>query len=207
MVTPDAPQGGTPVALLRHFPTDWNLEHRMQGRVDRPLAESSLVELAGLALPAPWDAARVIASPLIRAAQTAEALTGAPPPTDARLIELEWGEWEGKRGEDLLANPDSGFRHVEDWGWNCRPPGGESPQDAWDRLAPALTEIAADGRPTVLVVHRGLIRVILAKAWGWNFDRPEPFKIKKAKLCPILLDAGGAPHSPGEILPLVERAA
>lgn len=207
MVSFDASKGATPVALLRHFPTDWNLEHRMQGRVDRPLAESSLEELAGLALPAPWDAARVVASPLTRAVQTAEALTGAPVPTDARLTELEWGEWEGQRGVDLLAYPASGFRHVEDWGWDCRPPGGESPQDAWDRVEPALAEIAAARKPTVMVIHRGLIRVILAKAWGWNFDRPEPFRIKKAKLCPILLDAHGAPHAPGEILPLVERSA
>jgi len=200
-------RSGTPVALLRHFPTDWNVEHRLQGRVDRPLTAGSLAELARLALPAPWDAARIIASPLTRAVRTAEALTSGPVPTDPRLIELEWGQWEGKRGADLLADPNSGFRPVEDWGWECRPPGGESPQDAWDRVRPALAEIAADGRPTVLVIHRGLIRVILAKAWGWNFDRPEPFRIKKAKLCPVVLEPDGQPRDPAPIVPLVERGA
>ena len=196
---------GTPVALLRHFPTDWNREHRLQGRIDRPLTADSLKELAGLALPAPWDLARVVSSPLTRAVQTAEALAGTPVPTDPRLIELEWGEWEGRHGADLLADPDSGFRPVEDWGWDRRPPGGESPGDAWARVQPALAEIAATGAPTVLVIHRGLIRVILAKAWGWNFDRPEPFRIKKGKLCPLVLDEDGSPRDPAPILPLVPR--
>ncbi len=205
MVTLPNVDGGTPVALLRHFPTDWNVAHRLQGRVDRPLTDDSLAELAGLALPEPWDQARIIASPLTRAVQTANALAGEPVVTDPRLIELEWGEWEGQRGADLLADPDSGFRPVEEWGWDAHPPGGESPQEAWDRVHPALAEIAATRQPTVLVIHRGLIRVILAKAWGWNFDRLEPFRIKKAKLCPIRLNKEGLPRLPGEIIPLVAR--
>jgi len=206
MVNPDDPATGVPVALLRHFPTDWNVAHRLQGRIDRPLLPQSRAELARCALPASWSEARIVTSPLSRALDTATSLArGREVTVDPRLVELSWGEWEGKRGADLLADPKSGYRNVKDWGWWSRPPGGESPQDAWFRVKPALAEIAADGRPTVLVIHRGIIRVILAKAWGWNFDRPEPFAIKTARLAPVSLNEDGSPHTPGALVPLVVR--
>jgi probable phosphoglycerate mutase len=194
----------TPIALLRHFPTDWNAEGRLQGRIDRPLTKAARAALARLSPPPPWDAAEVWCSPLARARETAAALWPAAR-IDPRLTELDWGAWEGRRGEDLLADPASGYAHVEAWGWTRRPPGGESPADAWTRVAPLLAEIAVAGRPAAIVAHRGLMRVILAKAWGWDFDSPEPFRIKRGRLMPLLLDAEGRPSAPGAPLPLAPR--
>lgn len=191
----------TPLALLRHFPTDWNGEGRMQGRVDRPLTPEAQAALRALRPPAAWRAARVLASPLARAQATARALWPTVE-TDPRLLELDWGLWEGRRRDDLIADPASGYAHVEHWGWDRRPPGGESPADAWARVAPLLAEIAAAARPTVLVAHRGLIRVILARAHGWDFDRPEPFRIKRGRLNPMTLDAAGLPRDPAPLLRL-----
>ncbi len=194
----------TPLALLRHFPTDWNREGRLQGRMDRPLDAGALPALAALSVPPPWDGARVVASPLRRAADTARALWPAVE-TDPRLTEIDWGGWEGLRPAALLADPASGFVPMERWGWTRRPPGGESPADAWTRVAPLLAEIAAAGRPTVLVCHRGLMRVILARAHGWDFDAPEPFVIKRARLIPLMLDPDGLPVLPGPPLRLPAR--
>lgn len=194
----------TALALLRHFPTDWNRAGRLQGRIDRPLTDEARAALACVAVPAPWDRARVLASPLSRAVETARALWPAFD-TDPRLVEIDWGGWEGLRPADLLADPASGFVAMERWGWTRRPPGGESPADAWARVAPLLAGIAAEGAPTVLVAHRGLIRVILARAHGWDFDRPEPFAIKRARLSPLRLDAGGAPCEPGPLIRLAAR--
>lgn len=194
----------TRLALLRHFPTDWNGEGRLQGRVDRPLTDAAREALARLRPPADWADARVIASPLSRARDTASALWGAHD-VDPRLVELAWGAWEGAKGVDLLADPASGYRPVEEWGWDRRPPGGESPSDAWTRVSPLLSEIAATRAPTVLVAHRGLIRVILAKAWDWSFDCPEPFRIKRGRLAPLTLAPDGAPGHPGPLIPLASR--
>ncbi len=189
----------TRIALLRHFPTSWNQEHRLQGQTDIPLTDEARRELHGLAIPAPWDTARIIASPLLRAAETARILAhGRPVANDPRLVEISYGEWEGQHGADLLADPNSGYVNVEDGGWHRRPPGGESPWEVWQRVRPALAEIAAEANPALLIVHRALMRVILARAWGWNYDSPEPFKIKRGRLYPLTLLPDGTPTAPEE---------
>lgn len=194
------------IALMRHFPTSWNAERRLQGQVDIPLTEAARESLAALVLPPPWDAARLIASPLTRAAETARLLArGRPFETDARLAEMSWGAWEGVLVEALIADAASGYVHVEDWGWHRRPPGGESPWQVWQRIQPALAEIAAEGRPAVLIGHRASMRTILARAWDWNYDAPEPFRIRRARLYPLTLRADGTPGAPEEDIPLVEQ--
>ena len=187
------------IGLTRHFQTDWNALHKLQGRTDRPLTDEARARAAELTVPAPWSDARLIATPLIRAKDTAELLAGRPPEIEPDLIELSWGAWEGRRGADLIEDISSGYKHVEEWGWDMAPPGGgESPADAWARMRPALARIAADGRRALLVVHRGVMRVLLAKAWGWNFDSPEPFRIKRERIYPITLGEDGTPVGYGD---------
>ncbi len=196
----------TRIALLRHFPTAWNAERRLQGQVDIPLTEEARARLAGLALPPPWDAARIVASPLARAEETARLLArGGDVTLDPRLVEMSWGAWEGLLAEALIADPASGYVHVEDWGWHRRPPEGESPWQVWERVRPLLAELAAGGRPAVLIGHRAAMRVILARAWGWNYDAPEPFRIRRARLYPMTLAADGTPGAPEEPVALAAR--
>lgn len=186
------------IAITRHFETDWNALGKLQGRTDRPLTDEARKRAAELVLPSPLDKARLIATPLIRAIDTARLITGKSPEIEPDLIELAFGDWEGKRGIDLIANPASGYRHVEDSGWDMTPPGGgESPAMAWARIQPALARIAAKGDPALLVIHRGVMRIILAKAWGWNFDSPEPFRIKRERVYPITLNMDGLPVAYG----------
>lgn len=187
----------TRIALLRHFPTSWNREHRLQGQVDVPLTMDARTRLRGLAIPPPWDDARLISSPLSRADETARLLArGRTIVHDPRLVELSWGDWEGRHGAELLADPSSDYVDIEHWGWHRRPPGGESPWDVWERVRPALAELAADPAPALLITHRALMRVILARAWDWNYDSPEPFRIKRGHLYPLTLGPDGTPTAP-----------
>lgn len=197
--------GALTIGLMRHFQTDWNAAHLLQGRTDRPLTDAARTRLSELAIPEPWASARLIATPLSRASETARILSGRTPDIEPALTELSWGDWEGRSGADLLEDPTSSYDHVETWGWGKAPPGGESPGDAWARIGPALKEIGSSGRSSLLVVHRGVMRVIMAKAWGWNFDSPEPFRIKRERIYPIHLDATGLPVGHGAEVRLVER--
>ncbi|WP_042703097.1 histidine phosphatase family protein [Azospirillum sp. B506] len=123
------------LGFLRHGITGWNREGRIQGRTDIPLDPEGRDRLAGLTLPPGWRDATLYASPLSRAVETATLLgLGRPVHIDPRLIEMDWGAWEGRRGHDLRADPASGYRDLEHWGWDFRPPNGESPADVRERL-------------------------------------------------------------------------
>ncbi len=173
------------LALLRHGHTAWNRAGRIQGSSDIPLDEDARCELAGFRLPPPWDRADLWSSPLKRAKQTARLVTGRAPRIAPELTEMNWGDWEGLRGVDLLAQPGSGFRHIEEWGWGYRAPKGETPAQLDARLRPWLRALDQDA---VVVCHIGVMRVLLARAHGWDFAGPAPFRIKRNRLFVLRVD-------------------
>ena len=85
--------------IIRHGQTDLNRKKVLQGRSDSPLNEEGLAQAEAAAqrvrdLGIRFD--KVYTSPLIRAVQTAEKLAGgAPVEVDERLIEMDYGPYEG----------------------------------------------------------------------------------------------------------------
>ncbi len=172
----------TPLAVLRHGPTEWNRVGRMQGRRDMPLADDAAAELAQRVLPprfADWD---VVSSPLVRAAETASLITSRVVPIDPRLIETDWGQWEGRTHAELEAQFGAEFTAAASRGLDFQPPGGESPRMVQARLKRWLAERAALGRPTVAVVHKGIITALLSLATGWPLLGRPPIKLDWACL-------------------------
>jgi broad specificity phosphatase PhoE len=190
----------TKLALIRHGHTEWNRQGQIQGRTDIALEPQAAADLGKLMLPPIWQAADLVASPLKRAVETAKLIAGTPRQIPA-LIEMDWGDWEGKKGIELKADPNSGFRDLEYWGWDYHPPNGESPAQVRDRLKIWLDSLQND---TVAVCHIGIMRVLLAMATGWNFKGPAPFRIKRNRLFVIHLDAQKMRHDP-EPIRLLER--
>lgn len=190
------------LAIIRHGHTAWNRAGRLQGRTDIPLDEAARAELAAQRLPAPWQEADLYASPLKRARQTADVIADRPAQVAEPLMELDWGRFEGQISADLRADPSTGFRDIEHWGWDYRPHGGESPLQLWDRLAPWVRSLARD---SVAVCHIGTMRVLLARAHGWDFDGPAPFQIKRNRLFLIDIDADGT-LKPAGVVRLEARA-
>ena len=169
----------TRLALLRHGHTAWNRAHRIQGLTDVPLDPEAEAHLRDLCLPEPWEHATLVSSPLARAMQTGQILTGKAPHIEPALIEMDWGAWEGQHGAKLRADPASGFRDIEEWGWEWHPPGGESPATLRARLRPWAEALRGD---TLAVCHIGVMRVLMAIATGWDFAGTAPFKIKRDRL-------------------------
>ncbi|MEM9579211.1 MAG: histidine phosphatase family protein [Pseudomonadota bacterium] len=191
------------LALIRHGHTVWNRDGRLQGRTDIPLDDHARTELAAQKLPGTWADADVVSSPLERARETAALISDRTPDTIDALMEMDWGTFEGKISADLRADPTSGFRDIEHWGWDYCPHGGETPAQLWARVAPWLDTLTHD---CVAVCHIGTMRVILAKAHGWDFDGPAPFQIKRNRL--FTLDINGALDlRPAEITRLDTRAS
>jgi broad specificity phosphatase PhoE len=125
----------------------------------------------------------------VRAVETARILARRDPLVVPELVEMDWGEWEGQRGVDLLEDGNSGYRHIEGWGWNFQPPHGETPELVWKRLLPWLAAVQG---LVVVVSHIGVMRVLLAKATGWNFEGTPPFKVKRDRLYRIDVQEDGA---------------
>lgn len=184
------------LALLRHGHTAWNRAGRIQGRTDIPLDADARAGLGALRLPPAWREADLVASPLSRAVETARLVGARAPTTSAALMEMDWGAWEGGEGKLLRADPQSGFRDIEDWGWTYTPPEGESPAALRDRLIPWVATLERD---TVAVCHIGVMRVLMALATGWAFDGPAPFQVKRNRL--FVIEVSGS----WRLLPDTER--
>ena len=72
------------LALIRHGHTQWNLDGKIQGRTDVPLTAEATDQLGALELPADWQNATVVSSPLLRACL----LYTSPSPRDATLSRM-----------------------------------------------------------------------------------------------------------------------
>jgi probable phosphoglycerate mutase len=180
--------------LIRHGPTAWNEAGRIQGRSDPPLSAAGRAAVAGWTLPRDAAAARWICSPLARARETAELLRGGPVAAEPRLIETDWGAWEGRRLAELRAELGAEMAANEALGLDFRPPGGESPRDLQQRLRPLLAELAGGGQPAVAVTHKGVIRALYALASGWDMRGRPAAKLLNACLQILTLGPGGAPR-------------
>lgn len=165
------------IAFLRHGPTAWNKDGRLQGMTDVPLSEQ------GRALVATWRVPlqdwRWVCSPLMRARETAT-LVGAPPSlaVEPALREMAYGEWEGHTLGELRASAPAQMQAAETRGIDMAPPGGESPRQVMDRLRPWIAEVSAHGEDVVAVTHKGVIRVVLAMAMGWDMKSRQPVKLE-----------------------------
>jgi broad specificity phosphatase PhoE len=153
-----------PLLVIRHAPTPWSEAGVLQGRRDTPLSREGRRQAAAWRLPGGWTDAACLASPLERAMETAR-LIGLTPRPEPRLIEMDWGAWEGRRLKDLRTEFEEAMAANEAQGLDFRPPGGESPRDVQARLWPLFD--ALDG-PTLAVTHKGVIRALYALATGWT---------------------------------------
>lgn len=133
--------------------------------------------------------------------ETARIVAGREPTVVPALVEMDWGRCEGRRGVDLLEDCSSDYRHIEEWGWDFQPPGGETPRRVWERVEPWLGSI---GGAAVVVSHIGIMRVLLARATGWNFEGTPPFRVKRDRLYRIDVHDDGSLSHDGEPVRLIE---
>ncbi|MFM7347498.1 MAG: histidine phosphatase family protein [Tagaea sp.] len=183
----------THVAFMRHGPTAWNGAKRLQGRADIELTPRTREFLKAWRIPHEFDGWRVLCSPLKRCRETAE-LLGLPAEIDPRLVEMSWGDFEGRTMEELRAERGAELAENEARGLDFQPPNGESPRMVQTRLRPLLADIAKDGRATLCVTHRGVFRAVYALARGWDMTSDPPDKLDLYAMHVFRLATDGAPR-------------
>jgi len=176
--------------MLRHGETAWSAEGRIQGRADPPLTDDAREQLRHRKLPQLCAGMRVVTSPLARCVETAALLGAAHAEREARLAEMRWGAWEGRRLADLRAELGAEMERNEARGWDFRPAGGESPREVLARVRGWLGELDS---PTLAVTHRGVIRAVYAAAAGWDLLGRPPTKLAWDAVHVFRLGADGAP--------------
>ena len=179
----------TLLALLRHGETAWSAAGRIQGRADIPLSTG-----AKLILPEVCRGMRVVTSPLRRCVETAMLLGAGGAAREPRIIEMDWGEWQGESFTALRERLGEEMRMNEARGLDFRPPGGESPRLVLARLKPWLNEVAQAGEPTLAVTHRGVIRALFADATGWDMRGKPPAKLDWTAVHLFSVEADGTPR-------------
>jgi alpha-ribazole phosphatase len=148
--------------LIRHPAPDVPAGY-CYGRLDVALAADVAHCLSAIRDALPCDPASVPiwSSPLKRCAHLALALHPAPR-VEARLIELDFGDWEGKAWDAIDRNALDA--------WAADPlryviPGGEAVADMQTRVDAALDELAVlPSADVVWVTHAGVIKLVLARA-------------------------------------------
>lgn len=144
------------------------------GQRDVPLADSFAAEAQAvretLARQFPGGPPPVWSSPSQRCRALADAL-GSPYRIDARLMELNFGAWEGRTWAEL-DSPEA--RHWGDHWQSAAPPGGESLPQLLARLREFLAEIETGD--ALLITHAGPIRalhhLLLGEPLETAFRRP-----------------------------------
>jgi broad specificity phosphatase PhoE len=165
-------QTGTPtrLLLLRHGQTELSVERRYSGHGDPELTPLGHAQAAGAAarLARVLDVAAVLTSPLQRARQTAALVaeaTGAPLHVRERLIETDFGAWEGLTFAEARARDPQ--LHAEWLGSEeVAPPGGESFATVGRRIEAERAELVNEypGATLVLVTHVTPIKMLLRDA-------------------------------------------
>ena len=111
--------------------------------------------------------ADVVTSPLQRCEQLAQALRGLRPDltytTDARLKEMDFGQWEGQRW-DAIARAELDGWTAAFATWRCG--GAECVADVMARVGAAWDDALALDQPVVWVTHAGVIRAATLLAAG-----------------------------------------
>ncbi|MDG2428840.1 MAG: histidine phosphatase family protein [Acidimicrobiales bacterium] len=175
--------------VVRHGQSEWNAAGRWQGRANPPLTTEGRRQAAAAARSlGSFDA--VVASPLLRAAETAtiiaEHLGIGPVLVEPALVERDAGEWQGLTRSQIETDWPGYLESGK------RPPGYESDEMMLNRVSEAIDQMvdragAMGANGEILVVAHGGVIYALEEACGKPWQRipnlgARWFKISDGKL-------------------------
>jgi alpha-ribazole phosphatase len=190
------------VYLIRHGETEGNATGRFSGSTDLPLTPRGMRQVRRLSellpdhLLAPAAGTWCVASPLLRAQQSAEAVAGRrglSVSTDADLREMDFGMWEGLTAEEIDARFPGALGQwlapTDDTAF----PEGESLGDFNRRVARVRDRILGQQAEVVLVfAHGGVVRGLICALLGLGAESFWLFDVRPASVARIDVFEGGA---------------
>jgi broad specificity phosphatase PhoE len=200
--------------LVRHGQTDASHDSRFAGRINPPLNATGLAMAEALAARYGRERwAEIVASPLLRARQTAEPTAraaGIDLTIDDGLIEIAYGEWDGRVETEVETDDPARFLA---WSTNpgiVPPPGGETGNEIALRAMATVERIRSrvkDGK-VLVVSHKATLRVLVCALLGIDvndFRRRIAQKVCAVSIIdflpsgPLLQVLGDRSHLPAEL--------
>ena len=158
--------------LVRHGQTEFSRENRFCGTSDPALTDAGHAMAEAFAkahASIAWDA--IYASPMLRARQTAEALTrltGGTAIIEDGLKEIAYGEWEGRSVDEVKARWPEAYAYGAEDVASRGAPGGEI---AFEVAARAMRIVEAirtrhETGNVLIVSHKATLRIITCALLG-----------------------------------------
>ena len=158
--------------MVRHGQTAASRENRFSGSSDPPLTEvgeamaRAFAETYGSMK---WEA--LYTSPMLRTRQTLEALcrqTGIQARVEEGLKEIDYGEWEGLKQDEVKARWPEAFAYWADDVASRGTPGGETAFHVAARAMRVVEEIRTRHREgnVLIVSHKATLRIITCALLG-----------------------------------------
>lgn len=181
--------------LIRHGQTEWNVEGRMQGRLDSPLTARgrAQADAHGRTLARHGGVERLIASPSGRTRATAELVNAhlsVPVEFDEALMERDCGLWSGLTIDEIAA------RYADAWHgrladpYHHRPPEGENLPDMERRVGSVLDALLGGPARRVALVTHGVMSRVIVKCL-MNLDPAEASRVRHPNELCYRLELGG----------------
>ena len=148
------------IYIIRHGQTELNNKQVLQGRSNYPLNEKGIAQTRGAAERLrSVSFSQVYSSPLIRAIQTAEIIApGVPVTIDERLIEMDYGPYEGM---DLHALAPEVITFFSDFVHNPAPEGMEQLQSVVARAGAFINDLSNREGNSLVSTHAIAMKGIL----------------------------------------------
>lgn len=186
------------IYLLRHGETQWNADgNKYCGHTDIPLTEKGISQanevyeqFQGM------EFNQVYSSPLQRAAKTARIASGNHNVIlDNRLIEVDFGNWEGKTKEEFIPENKTLWRNWElDPGTTRAGETGETAHEVIERVDDffsSITQKHSDGETVLVVAHNGINRLYMANKLGMPLNAYRKIVQENSRITLFTLDKAG----------------
>ena len=187
------------VELLRHGEVDGG--SRFRGHTDDALTSIGLQQMRAATDGRHWD--RVISSPLVRCAAFAKEYArrySTPLSFDARLMEMHFGDWEGRTAAELMQTDANALTRFWNDPLHNTPPGGEPLVQFQTRVLDAWNDIVTEypAQRVLIVTHGGVIRVLLCHVFEVPMSRWHEFEVPHGQLHRVRIYGDGLARSSRE---------
>ena len=168
------------VYFVRHGESQWNVEDKICGVTDSPLTDKGCEQAVKTILESGIHADMILYSPLQRAADTARKIseiTGIPAREEPRLIEQNFGIWEGTSPRNSLDFFQAKLNFINSF------ERGESMFRVAQRMYNLLDELKVDNQTYILVAHNGIARFVKSYFEDMGNEEFAAFGVKNCEVC------------------------